>query len=149
MPTLTFHCVGGCWDRTQDYCDLRHRLTTWLNLIYLQLQHGLCCSIASLSRIFTLLIFLLFFYDSYAVSTHKFSNIFNYSTGSTINDPRRLAGNGELHCGVHGPVHVLEQVQGLLHLHGCQFLQVCVALWVPVPTGTKMIKIDGCLIPLR
>jgi hypothetical protein len=22
LPPLRFHCVGGCWDRTQDRCDL-------------------------------------------------------------------------------------------------------------------------------
>jgi hypothetical protein len=21
LPPLRFHCVGGCWDRTQDSCD--------------------------------------------------------------------------------------------------------------------------------
>jgi hypothetical protein len=21
LPPLRFHCVGGCWDRTQDCCD--------------------------------------------------------------------------------------------------------------------------------
>ncbi len=21
LPSLRFHCVGGCWDRTQDGCD--------------------------------------------------------------------------------------------------------------------------------
>jgi hypothetical protein len=21
LPPLRFHCVGGCWDRTQDYCN--------------------------------------------------------------------------------------------------------------------------------
>jgi hypothetical protein len=21
QPTLRLHCVGGCWDRTQDFCD--------------------------------------------------------------------------------------------------------------------------------
>jgi hypothetical protein len=21
LPPLRFHCVGGCWDRTQDFCD--------------------------------------------------------------------------------------------------------------------------------
>jgi hypothetical protein len=21
LPTLTLHCVGGCWDRTVDNCD--------------------------------------------------------------------------------------------------------------------------------
>jgi hypothetical protein len=24
-PTLRFHCFGGCWDRTQDRCDLAVR----------------------------------------------------------------------------------------------------------------------------
>ncbi len=24
LPPLRFHCVGGCWDRTQDWCDLWH-----------------------------------------------------------------------------------------------------------------------------
>ncbi len=35
-----FHCVGGCWDRTQDFCDFgidRNALTTWLDLIHLGL----------------------------------------------------------------------------------------------------------------
>jgi hypothetical protein len=21
LPPLRFHCVGGCWDRTEDSCD--------------------------------------------------------------------------------------------------------------------------------
>ncbi len=21
LPPLRFHCVGGCWDPSQDYCD--------------------------------------------------------------------------------------------------------------------------------
>jgi hypothetical protein len=21
LPSVRFHCVGGCWDRTQDCCD--------------------------------------------------------------------------------------------------------------------------------
>jgi hypothetical protein len=23
LPPLRFHCVGGCWDQTQDRCDIR------------------------------------------------------------------------------------------------------------------------------
>ncbi len=35
LPPLKFHCVGGCWDRTQDCCDIGiDALTTWLNLIH-------------------------------------------------------------------------------------------------------------------
>ncbi len=37
MPTLRFHCVGGCWDRTENCCDFLHwqsgALTTRLDLI--------------------------------------------------------------------------------------------------------------------
>ena len=33
-------------------------------------------------------------------------------------------GDGELHGGLHGAVHELEQVQGILHLHGIKLLQV-------------------------
>ncbi len=35
LPPLRFHCFGGCWDWTQDCCDIGHRpsdaLTTRLN----------------------------------------------------------------------------------------------------------------------
>ncbi len=33
---LRFHCVGGCWDRTQDCCDI-DALTTRLDLIHLKM----------------------------------------------------------------------------------------------------------------
>jgi hypothetical protein len=37
-PPLRFHCVGGCWDRTQGQLGLRHwlsdALTTRLDLIH-------------------------------------------------------------------------------------------------------------------
>jgi hypothetical protein len=29
LPPLRFHYVGGCWDRTQDCCELR----LWLDLV--------------------------------------------------------------------------------------------------------------------
>jgi hypothetical protein len=25
LPPLRYHCVGGCWDRTQDFCDSQKR----------------------------------------------------------------------------------------------------------------------------
>jgi hypothetical protein len=38
LPPLRFHCLGGCWDLTQDSCDLRHwlsdALTNRLDLIH-------------------------------------------------------------------------------------------------------------------
>ncbi len=37
LPPLRFHCVGGCWDRTQDNCRwnwLSDALTTRLDLIH-------------------------------------------------------------------------------------------------------------------
>jgi hypothetical protein len=38
LPPLRFHCVGGCWDRTQDSCDYgigsHDTLTTRLDLIH-------------------------------------------------------------------------------------------------------------------
>jgi hypothetical protein len=39
LPPLRFHCVGGCWDRTQDCCDFgigtqTLALTTRLDLIH-------------------------------------------------------------------------------------------------------------------
>ena len=37
---------------------------------------------------------------------------------------RGRPGDGELHGGLHGAVHELEQVQGILHLHGIKLLQV-------------------------
>jgi hypothetical protein len=38
LPPLIFHCVGECWDRTQDSCEytalaVRDALTTRLDLI--------------------------------------------------------------------------------------------------------------------
>ncbi len=43
LPPLRFHCVGGCWDRTQDICDndiawLSDALTTRLDLIHTRLD---------------------------------------------------------------------------------------------------------------
>ncbi len=43
LPPLRFHCVRGCWDRTQDCCDsgidsqMLHA-TTRLDLIYIRLD---------------------------------------------------------------------------------------------------------------
>ncbi len=37
QPPLRFHCVGGCWDRTQD-SRLPDALTTQLNIIHSQLD---------------------------------------------------------------------------------------------------------------
>jgi hypothetical protein len=38
LPPIIFHCVGGCWDRTQDCCDFGNcqpdALTTRLDLIH-------------------------------------------------------------------------------------------------------------------
>jgi hypothetical protein len=37
LPPLRIHCVGGCWDRTQDCCDFEldspDAVTNWLDLI--------------------------------------------------------------------------------------------------------------------
>ncbi len=43
LPPLRFHCVGGCWDRTQESCNLdigchADTLTTRLDLIHTQLD---------------------------------------------------------------------------------------------------------------
>jgi hypothetical protein len=43
LPPLRFHCVQGCWDRTQDSCDydigcMSDALTTRLNLIHNRLD---------------------------------------------------------------------------------------------------------------
>ena len=45
-----------------------------------------------------------------------------FSTGDFRGGGR--PGDGELHGGLHGAVHELEQVQGILHLHGIKLLQV-------------------------
>ena len=45
-----------------------------------------------------------------------------FSTGDFKRGGR--PGDGELHGGLHGAVHELEQVQGILHLHGIKLLQV-------------------------
>jgi hypothetical protein len=35
LPLLRFHCVGGCWDRTQECCDVvDSQLTTRPDLMY-------------------------------------------------------------------------------------------------------------------
>jgi len=34
LPPLRFHCVGGCWGRTQDTCDFGYILSTRLHLIH-------------------------------------------------------------------------------------------------------------------
>jgi hypothetical protein len=38
LPPLGFHCAGGCWDQTQDWCDFgigsQDALTTRLDLIH-------------------------------------------------------------------------------------------------------------------
>jgi hypothetical protein len=45
LPPLKFHCVGGCLDRTQDYCDVYigcqtltppNLIQTWPDLIHTQ-----------------------------------------------------------------------------------------------------------------
>ncbi len=39
LPPLRFHCVGGCWYRTQDCCDFgicSNQLIHWLDLIHKQ-----------------------------------------------------------------------------------------------------------------
>jgi hypothetical protein len=41
LPPIRFHCVGGCWDRTQDCCDFgieSDALTTRLDLIHIQID---------------------------------------------------------------------------------------------------------------
>jgi len=43
LPPLRFHCVGGCWDRTQDSCDYgigcqTLLVTTRLDLIHIRLD---------------------------------------------------------------------------------------------------------------
>ncbi len=38
LPTLRFHCVGGCWDRTQDCCEQLDALTTRLDLIFARIR---------------------------------------------------------------------------------------------------------------
>jgi hypothetical protein len=43
-------------------------------------------------------------------------------SGSAVNYSWRFASNGELYRGVHGPVHVMEQVQGLMHFYGSQLI---------------------------
>jgi hypothetical protein len=47
MPLLRFCFVGGCWDRTQDRCNLaigNETLTTRLDLIHTQLGPQCCGS---------------------------------------------------------------------------------------------------------
>ncbi len=48
LPPLRFHCAGGCWDRTQDCCKLRHfqsgALTTRLDLMTPLITHILVTS---------------------------------------------------------------------------------------------------------
>ncbi len=46
LPPLRFHCVEGCWDRTQDGCDFgidsqTCTLTTRLDLIHRTFLHVL------------------------------------------------------------------------------------------------------------
>jgi hypothetical protein len=56
LPPFRFHCVGGCWDRTQDCCDFGilqpAALTTWLDLIHtwLDLIHSWLDLIHKLAR---------------------------------------------------------------------------------------------------
>jgi hypothetical protein len=38
LPPLRIHCVGGCWDRTQDSCDYGIGFQTLLPLIHTRLD---------------------------------------------------------------------------------------------------------------
>ncbi len=62
LPPLRFHCVGGCWDRTQECCYFGHwqsdaltqslfsALTTRLDLVhYSARSHCECCAKGNLS----------------------------------------------------------------------------------------------------
>ncbi len=50
---LRFHCVWGCWDRTQDCCDfVIDDLTTWLDLIHNLARSSQVCSSLKLSQLF-------------------------------------------------------------------------------------------------
>jgi hypothetical protein len=41
LPPLRFHCVAGCWDRTQDCCYIWQPdvLTTRLDLIHISARY--------------------------------------------------------------------------------------------------------------
>jgi hypothetical protein len=45
LPPLRFHCVGGCWDRTQDSCEYgigchTDKKENQIFLIYREIQSG-------------------------------------------------------------------------------------------------------------
>ncbi len=45
LPPFRFHCVGGCWDRTQDSCDCGIGCQTYSNSTYVKselLEHFFC-----------------------------------------------------------------------------------------------------------
>ena len=81
-----------------------------------------------------------------------------FSTGDFKRGGR--PGDGELHGGLHGAVHELEQVQGILHLHGIKLLQVgqktyfreatknCVFFYRIISSGGSTMAVVSALVPL-
>ncbi len=54
LPSLRFHCVGGCRDKTHDLCNFRlGDLTIWLDLIYKKLRTTM---IYTRQRVYSLII---------------------------------------------------------------------------------------------